>query len=151
VASATHINAAAPPTLVIFGTNDHLVPPDATDRFVQQARNAGISIESVRFPYGDHAFNLNQYGIGNQFYLGMTDQFLSAHGQRPANSTGTLKSLLEPQSRSFLRLSILSARLRWAARAELSPRQLKEVIQVAHTNVGSVASLDALVGGEVYR
>src|SRR5277367_2148446 len=85
VASATHINAAAPPTLVIFGANDHLVPPDATDRFSQQARNAGIDIENIRFPYGDHAFNLNQYGIGNQFYLGMTDQFLRKHGQRPAN------------------------------------------------------------------
>jgi acetyl esterase len=86
VASATHINAAAPPTLVILGDNDHLVPPDATDRFAQQARNAGIDIESIRFPYGDHVFNLNQYGIGNQFYLGMTYQFLSEHGQRPANS-----------------------------------------------------------------
>jgi hypothetical protein len=32
-----------------------------------------------------------------------------------------------------------------------SPRQLKEVIQVAHTNVGSVAPLGALVGGEVHR
>jgi acetyl esterase len=86
VASATHINAAAPPTLVIFGANDHLVPPDATDRFVQQARNAGIDVQSIRFPYGDHAFNLNQNGIGNQFYLGMTDQFLRKHGQQPANS-----------------------------------------------------------------
>jgi acetyl esterase len=86
VASATHITAAAPPTLVIFGDNDHLVPPDATDRFAQQARNAGIDIESIRFPYGDHAFNLNQDGIGNQFYLGMTDQFLSKHGQRPSIS-----------------------------------------------------------------
>jgi acetyl esterase len=85
VASATHINAAAPPTLVIFGANDHLVPPDATDRFAQQARNAGIAIESIRFPYGDHAFNLNQDDIGNQFYLGMTDRFLIEHGQRPAN------------------------------------------------------------------
>jgi len=86
VASATHINAAAPPTLVILGDNDHLVPPDATDRFAQQARNAGIDIQSIRFPYGDHGFNLNQDGIGNQFYLGMTYRFLSEHGQRPANS-----------------------------------------------------------------
>ena len=86
VDSATHINAAAPPTLVIFGANDHLVPPDATDRFVQQARNVGIDIEGIRFPYGDHAFNLNQNGIGNQFYLSMTEQFLSKHGQRPATS-----------------------------------------------------------------
>jgi hypothetical protein len=29
----------------------------------------------------------------------------------------------------------------------MSPQQLKEVIQVAHTNVGSVASLGALVSG----
>jgi acetyl esterase len=79
VASATHINAAAPPTLVIFGVNDHLVPPSATDRFAEQARRSGIKMEVVRFPYGDHAFNLNQYGIGNQFYLGMTQQFLEAH------------------------------------------------------------------------
>jgi hypothetical protein len=33
----------------------------------------------------------------------------------------------------------------------ISPRQLKEVIQVAHINVGSVASLGALVSGEVLR
>ena len=31
------------------------------------------------------------------------------------------------------------------------PRQLKEVIQVVHSNVGSVASLGALVGGGVLR
>jgi acetyl esterase len=79
VASATHINAAAPPTLIIFGVNDHLVPPPATDRFAEQARRSGIKIQVVRFPYGDHAFNLNQYGIGNQFYLAMTQQFLEAH------------------------------------------------------------------------
>ena len=83
VGSATHINAAAPPTLVIFGESDHLVPPAATDRFVQQASSAGVKIDAVRFPYGDHGFNLNQYGIGNQFYLGMTERFLKAHGQGP--------------------------------------------------------------------
>jgi hypothetical protein len=33
----------------------------------------------------------------------------------------------------------------------MSPRQLKEVIQVAHIYVGSVASLAALVSGEVGR
>jgi acetyl esterase len=85
VASATHISAAAPATLIIFGDHDHLVPPDATDRFAEQARKAGIDLESIRFPFGEHAFNLNQNGIGNQFYLGMTEQFLSQHGQRPAH------------------------------------------------------------------
>ena len=81
VASGTHISAGAPPTLIIFGANDHLVPPDATDRFVDQARAAGIVIESIRFPFGDHAFNLNQFCAGNQLFLNKTDQFLRAHGQ----------------------------------------------------------------------
>jgi len=31
-----------------------------------------------------------------------------------------------------------------------SPRQLKEVIQMTHINVGSVASLGAMAGGEVH-
>jgi len=87
VNSAAHISATAPPTLVIFGDNDHLVPPDATDVFVQRARSAGINIESVRFPYGEHAFNLNQYGIGNQLFLGLTERFLREHGQHGADST----------------------------------------------------------------
>jgi acetyl esterase len=79
VASATHINAAAPPTLIMFGVNDHLVLPSATDHFAELAQSAGIKMEVIRFPYGDHGFNLNQYGIGNQFYLGMTQRFLQAH------------------------------------------------------------------------
>jgi hypothetical protein len=33
----------------------------------------------------------------------------------------------------------------------MSPRQPKEVIQVAHLSVGSIASLGALVGGGVSR
>jgi len=33
----------------------------------------------------------------------------------------------------------------------MSPRQLKEVIQVAHINVGSIAPRGALVGGGVLR
>jgi len=36
-------------------------------------------------------------------------------------------------------------------RWHLSPRQLKEVIQVSNRNVGSVASLGALVGSEAHR
>jgi len=84
-ASASHINTAAPPTLILLGDHDHLVPPDATDSFVQRARAAGIDIESVRFPYGDHGFNLNQFGLGNQFYLGMTERFLRQQNQQPTN------------------------------------------------------------------
>jgi hypothetical protein len=36
-------------------------------------------------------------------------------------------------------------------RRQVSPRQLKEVIQVTHIEVGSVASLGAMVSGEFLR
>jgi acetyl esterase len=48
VASANHINAAAPQTLAIFGANDHLVPPDATDRFAQRHREHPIPVWRTR-------------------------------------------------------------------------------------------------------
>jgi len=61
-----------------------------------------------------------------------------------------LKSSLAPQSGAFSGSE--GARGFGGRHAPtLSPRQLKEVIQVAHTNVGSVASLGALASGEVLR
>jgi hypothetical protein len=64
---------------------------------------------------------------------------------------GPLKSLLAPQSRSSLGYQFEARGFGGRRVPTISPRQLKEVIQVAHTNVGSVASLGALVGGEVHR
>jgi hypothetical protein len=62
-----------------------------------------------------------------------------------------LKSLLAPQSRSFLGHELMARGLGGRLALVMSPRLVKEVIQVAHKNVGSVASLGALVGGEVHR
>jgi len=68
----------------------------------------------------------------------------------PSQLPHTLKSLQAPQSRSFL--DLFEARGFGGRHARrFSPRQLKEVIQVAHTNVGSVAPRGALVGVEVLR
>jgi len=61
-----------------------------------------------------------------------------------------LKSLLSPQSRSFLNHQFGARGFGGRHAPTMSPQQLKEVIQVAHTNVGSVASLGALVDGEVH-
>jgi hypothetical protein len=64
---------------------------------------------------------------------------------------GTLKSLLAPQSRSFLEYQFGARGFGGRHAPVRSSRQLKEVIQVAHINVGSIAPLGALVGGEVHR
>jgi hypothetical protein len=62
-----------------------------------------------------------------------------------------LNSSLAPQFASFSGYQFEARGFGGRHAPTMSPRQLKEVIQVAHINVGSVASLGALVGGEVLR
>jgi acetyl esterase/lipase len=64
--SINYIHPDAPPTMVLIGNNDHLVPIEGTLEFVRQAEQAGIDIQLIRFPYGDHGFDLPLYSIGNQ-------------------------------------------------------------------------------------
>jgi len=62
-----------------------------------------------------------------------------------------LKSSLAPQFRAFFEHEFSARGFGGRHALTVSPRQLKEVIQVAHKNVGSVAPLGALVSGEVHR
>jgi len=78
VASSTYISSMMPPTLVIQGTNDHLVDPGRVYDFVDQARDAGADIELVRIPYADHVFDASP--IGAQLYKGITLNWLEDHG-----------------------------------------------------------------------
>ena len=81
---ASHIGPRAPPTLVIVGENDHLLPPRLTYRFAAEARRGGVDIRLIRFPYGQHLFDQATNSIGNQLVRGATRNFLEARGQAPA-------------------------------------------------------------------
>jgi acetyl esterase len=83
IASETHITAGAPPTLVILGEADHLVPVDGTYRFVERARAAGVDVELVGVPYADHGFDGRRGSIGEQAYRQLTARWLRDHGQSP--------------------------------------------------------------------
>jgi hypothetical protein len=61
------------------------------------------------------------------------------------------KPLLAPQSKAFLWISFEARGFGGWRAPTISPRQLKEVIQVTHIEVGSVASLGALASGEFHR
>ncbi len=75
---AYQIGPKAPPTLLIVGENDHLLPPDLTYRFAGQARRGGVAIDLIRFPYGQHLFDQATNSLGNQLVLGATQRFLEA-------------------------------------------------------------------------
>lgn len=83
ISSATHLSAAAPPTLIIAPEADHLAPFDATSRFAERARAAGVDVELVAVPYADHVFDARPGSIGQQAYRQLTARWLREHGQAP--------------------------------------------------------------------
>lgn len=83
---ALHIGPHAPPTLVIVGENDHLLPPHLAYRFAAKARRGGVDVRLVRFPYGQHLFDQATNSIGNQLVLGATKRFLESKGQGPVRT-----------------------------------------------------------------
>jgi acetyl esterase/lipase len=83
IASATHLSASAPPTLILLGESDHLVPTGATYRFADAARAAGVDVELVAVPYSDHLFDVRTGSVGQQAYRQLTAKWLREHGQAP--------------------------------------------------------------------
>lgn len=83
IASATHITAKAPPTLLIIPESDHLVDPQAAYAFETKARAAGIATRLIKMPYAEHAFDLGSGSIGNQLVRQSMLRFLDEHGMGP--------------------------------------------------------------------
>ena len=54
----SHARPGLPPTLLIQGDQDTLVPVEATRRLSVQLRDAGACVEYVELPQTDHGFEL---------------------------------------------------------------------------------------------
>ena len=83
IASSTHINAKAPPTLLIIPEADHLVDPQAAYAFDAKARATGVKTRLIKVPYAEHSFDLRSGGIGNQLVRQAMLQFLAQNGVKP--------------------------------------------------------------------
>ena len=80
VASASYIIPQAPPTLIFIPDQDHLVPIAGALRFIDEATRAGVSVRTVRFPWADHAVNLQYHGVTNQAMVQIMFQHFCQHG-----------------------------------------------------------------------
>ncbi len=83
ISSGTYLTAGAPPTLILLGEADHLVPVDGAYRFAERARAAGVDVDLVAVPYADHGFDGRRGSIGQQAYRQVTVRWLRDHGQGP--------------------------------------------------------------------
>jgi len=79
VSSATYVTPEAPPTLIFLVENDHLVPIAGALDFIERAERVGVNVETVRFPWADHAVNLQYYNVANQAMLQIMLQHFCRH------------------------------------------------------------------------
>jgi|RhiMetStandDraft_4_1073278.scaffolds.fasta_scaffold32625_2 acetyl esterase/lipase len=83
ITSGSYLSRLSPPTLMIVGAADHLVPVAGAYRFAEVARAAGVDVKLVAVPYADHVFDGRPGSIGQQAYRQLTAQWLRAHGLAP--------------------------------------------------------------------
>lgn len=80
VSPITHISSAAPPTLILFGLSDHLLPPGPVFELASKARATGVEMRVIAVPQAEHSFDLMSGSIGNQLVRYATLHFLGEHG-----------------------------------------------------------------------
>ena len=84
ISSFTYLSPFAPPTLIINGASDHVVPHQQSVDFVRDAQAAGVDATLVVIPFADHSFDLTFDAIGHQIKLSAFDRFLRMREGPPA-------------------------------------------------------------------
>ena len=72
-----------PPTLILGGADDPLVPPEGATAFARASTAAGNQVRQILFPYSGHDFNTTFDSITNQALLQIIAQFMSEQERRP--------------------------------------------------------------------
>jgi len=73
----TYVSASAPPTLLIYGSRDHIVQPKYGRNLHEALRAAGAASELIEIPWADHAFDALPGGLSGQVALFHTERFLA--------------------------------------------------------------------------
>ena len=70
------VRAGVPPTLLVFGGEDHLVQPDFNRGAARSLHAAGVRVVAVELPWAEHGFDLVPGGIGGRIAFNATTTFL---------------------------------------------------------------------------
>lgn len=70
------VRAGVPPTLLVFGGDDHLVQPSFNRGAARSLHAAGVPVVAVELPWAEHGFDLVPGGIGGRITFNATTAFL---------------------------------------------------------------------------
>ena len=71
-----HVRPGLPPTLIAAGAHDHLVPFEGHVEIMDKLNAAGVPVQLLRIPVGEHGYDLMWGGIGGQVTRKVVGDFL---------------------------------------------------------------------------
>ena len=76
-----HITRHSPPTIVIAGQHDHVIPYESQVQFVDDLTKMGVPHEFISIPFNDHFFVFRPGGISGQIAFQGVGQFLDTYAK----------------------------------------------------------------------
>ena len=73
----TYVMPGLPPTLLVYGSRDHLVEAKYGESLYQRLHKTGNTVVFLEIPWAEHAFDAIYSGISNQLALYYTERFLA--------------------------------------------------------------------------
>lgn len=72
-----------PPTLIVGGASDPLLPPEIATDFMRKANADGLEVHQILFPYSGHDFNTTYNSLTNQAIRQIVAKFIIDHDAGP--------------------------------------------------------------------
>jgi acetyl esterase len=74
-----HVRAGLPPTLIVYGEEDHVIPVTGHRQMATRLTEAAVPNMLLAIPYNDHGYDLFWGSIGAQITRHVLSDFLSRH------------------------------------------------------------------------
>lgn len=81
VTPSAHITKNTPATLIIAGTNDHILPYQGQSNFAAELKRSKTPHRLVSLPYSDHFFDMAGGSVGSQIARKQTTSFLNTYAK----------------------------------------------------------------------
>lgn len=82
-----HVDRSVPPTFLVHGGRDQIVPPVESENLAEELRAADVSYRLLELPYARHYFEISWGGWGSQITRPALHRFLEEHVASPDNSS----------------------------------------------------------------
>ena len=104
----TYVKSSLPPSLLIYGSRDHLVQAKFGRALFQRLKAAGNTAILIEIPWAEHSFDALFSGLSNQLALYYTERFLAWALKPEAPQVGLTGTALSSIHRQQLKPSLLS-------------------------------------------